>query len=252
MTSPAIILVNPQMGENIGAAARAMYNFGLSDLRLVAPRDGWPNESAKAVAVGASHIVESARVFETTKDAVADLQVVYATTARDRRMIKPAFSPRESVEKIHGDAGNAVRSGILFGAERTGLTNEDVTLCHGVINIPTSPEYPSLNIAQSIVILAYEWYVGDALKHTAGDEGRGSTGPNASVLAFDPAPAKQEEIHGLLNHLESELDRVDFWKEWKKKPLMWQNLQNIFTRGALTEQEVRTLRGVIRCLVEGR
>jgi tRNA/rRNA methyltransferase len=250
MAAPAIILVNPQMGENIGAAARAMHNFGLSDLRIIAPRDGWPNESAAAVATSAAHILDGAKIYQTTHDAVADLQVIYATTARDRRMVKRVCTPKEVAREVHENAQCSVRSGILFGAERTGLTNEDITLSSAIISIPTAPENPSLNIAQSLVVVAYEWFAA-GLNERSINTPRGTTGPDSNAVSFHPIPASQEDLRGMLAHLESELDAADFWKEPKKKPLMWQNMQNIFTRGNLTEQEVKTLRGVIRALVSG-
>jgi tRNA/rRNA methyltransferase len=247
MLSPAIILVQPQLGENIGAAARAMANFGLRDLRLVAPRDGWPNDKAFQMSSGAQFILEQARVFPDTPSAVADLRYLLGTSARDRRMIKPVDAPRDAVAHLLREAGSGTHCGILFGAERTGLTNEDIVLCDRLVAIPTAPDYASLNLAQALVVLAYEWFVAQAPE--AGP--KGTTGPQANPVLQPARPATREELHGFFNHLEQELNEADFWKNPDKKPLMWQNLRNIFTRSQLTEQEVRTLRGVVRCLVQG-
>jgi tRNA/rRNA methyltransferase len=245
MIAPSIILVRPQLGENIGAAARAMANFGLTDLRLVAPRDGWPNDKAFQMASGAQHILERARLFHATREAVADLDLLMGTSARDRRMIKPVVAPRDAMSRLISMPGR--RSGILFGAERTGLTNEDVALCDHLIAIPTSPDYASLNIAQALVVIAYEWFTAQP----PADSRKGTTGPFSNRVLQPARPATQEELQGFLDHLEQELNAADFWKNPAKKPVMWLNLRNIFTRNALTEQEVRTLRGVVRCLVQG-
>ncbi len=245
--TPAIILIEPQMGENIGAAARAMENFGLSDLRIVNPRDGWPNEKAYAVAASAAPILDNAKLYTNTNDAVADLHHLIATTGYARKMVKPVISPKEAVQQMRNTITQGSKSGLLFGAERTGLVNDDIVRCDAILMIPTSPEYPSLNLAQAIVVVAYEWFVsGNPIAHLS------TTGPDATTVNTEIERASAAEVQGLFDHLEQELDRADFWKEWKKKPLMWQNLRNIFARNALTVQEIRTLRGVIRCLVEGR
>jgi tRNA/rRNA methyltransferase len=246
--TPAIILIEPQMGENIGAAARAMENFGLNDLRIVNPRDGWPNEKAYAVAASATRILDNVTLFSNTNDAVADLHTLIATTGYTRKMIKPVITPKEAAQKTMQAGAQGNRVGLLFGAERTGLANDDIVRCDSILVIPTSPDYTSLNLAQAIVVVAYEWFCAS----TSLAQTHGTTGPNATPVNPDLKLATAADVQGMLDHLESELDKADFWKEWKKKPLMWQNLRNIFTRNPLAIQEVRTLRGVIRCLVEGR
>jgi tRNA/rRNA methyltransferase len=267
----SIVLVNTQLPENIGASARAMMNFGLSDLRLVAPREEWPNKRAYDLAGHAGPILDSARIFATTREAVADMSRVYAATARSREMVKSVFTPNEGMELIRREA---LPTAILFGPERSGLTNDDVSCADAIITIPTASTLASLNIGQSVVVLAYQWLlssrgaaVAQATDEITGSQARdpalllrspqddvqkGTTGPNSSPVVHKSAFATKEEIQVLLDHLERELDAVDFWKVADKKPKMWLNLRNIFTRASLTEQEVRTLHGVIACLKEGK
>ncbi len=257
MRNPAIVLVATQMPENIGAAARAMMNFGLTDLRLVAPREEWPNKRAHDLAGHASGILDNAKIYATTREAVADCRRVYAATARSREMVKEVWPPAEASARILAEA---VPTAILFGPERTGLTNDDVTIADAIITIPTAPENASLNIAQSVVVVAYQWFVSawqqekesrdnDAAPYAI--PGRklrgqpGTTGPQASPVAHKSEFATKEDLQVLFDHLERELDAIDFWKVADKKPKMWLNLRNIFTRNALTQQEVRTLHGVI-------
>lgn len=242
--APAVILVNTQMPENIGASARACMNFGLSDLRLVAPRDEWPNKRAYDLAGHASPILDAAKVYATARDAVKDFGRVYAATARSREMIKPALSPVEAMERIRDEA---VPTAILFGPERTGLTNEDVALADAIITIPTADALSSLNIGQSVVVMAYQWIV--ALGRQAGN---GTTGPEASQQTKRSTPATKETLNVFYDHLERLLDEVDFWKVDDKKQKMWLNLRSIFARNDLTEQEVRSLHGVIASLRSGR
>lgn len=242
MHPPAIVLVNTQLPENIGATARAMMNFGLSDLRLVAPRDGWPNQRAYDLAVHATALLDSAKVFETLAEAVADCTRVYAATARPREMMKPVLSPQDAMETIDE------RTAILFGPERTGLSNDDIAIADAIITIPTASEFASLNVGQSVVVLAYQWF---ALKGKKGDAKSTTTGPDASSVGEKSPLASKQELQGFLNRLERELDAVDFWKVDDKKPKMWLNLRNIFTRNNLTEQEVRTLHGVVAELRRG-
>jgi tRNA/rRNA methyltransferase len=214
--------------ENIGAAARAMKNFGLQDLRIVAPREEFPNKRAYDLAGHAAEILDNAKVFEVTRDAVADVKMVYAATARPREMVKPVFAPQEATVKM---VEEQLETAILFGPERTGLTNEDVTLADRIITIPTA-ELASLNIAQSVVVITYQWF--QCL--------------NLAPESFTPIKselASKKELQGFFDHLERRLDEVDFWKVDEKKPKMWMNLQNIFQRANLTEQEVRSLHGVI-------
>ncbi|MGB0935270.1 MAG: RNA methyltransferase [Alphaproteobacteria bacterium] len=236
--TPAIILVKPQLGENIGTAARAMHNGGLKDLRLVKPKLGWPNERAIKPAAGGAVIVESARVFETVEDAIADLNVVYATTARERGMNKPIFTPRKAAEQFHGYIGDGEKVGILFGPERTGLNNDDISRVDAIINVPLNPEYTSLNLAQCVLLIAYEWYQGIA---KAPDEQLDTSGQEI---------ASKQEVTEMFQHLEHELDRGGFLRVEHMRPTMVRNIRNIFQRRPLTSQEVRTLRGIIKNLVD--
>lgn len=238
MLTPAIVLVNTQLPENIGATARAMMNFGLGELRLVAPREIFPNKRAYELAGNASSVLDNARLFPTTRDAVADMERVYAATARQREMVKPVYTPYEATTRILQDN---LKTAILFGPERTGLSNEDTTIADGIITIPTASALSSLNIAQSVVVIAYQWL-------QSGMAG-GVPADNIPFNLNNKSPfASKEELQGFFERLERKLDDVDFWNVPEKKQKMWMNLQNIFTRANLTEQEVRTLHGVIRDL----
>ena len=243
--APSIVLINTQLPENIGAAARAMMNFGLKDLRLVAPRETWPNKKAYDLAGHAAPILDAAGVFATTREAVADLGRVYATTARAREMVKTVFTPPEAAKRMHRAK---TRVGVLFGPERTGLTNDDLAIADAAITIPTAPSLASLNIAQSVVVMAYQWFQVSETR----DSGKRTTGSAASSAMHKSPSATKKELTNFFDHLERELDEVDFWKVAAKKPKMWLNLRNIFARAELTDQEVRTLHGVIAALKEGR
>lgn len=248
---PAIILIRPQLGENIGAAARAMMNFGLRDLRLVAPRDGWPNDDAIRMAAHATSILDDAKLFDSTREALADIRIAYGTTARGRDMPKPVYETQEILRRCAAHAQNNIASAILFGPERTGLENEDLALCDAILTIPTDPGNGSLNIAQSVVIVAYEWF------RQAGGKERiphATTSPYASPVnpESQSPPATKEELAGFFDHLERALDETDFFKTEQKKPRMWQNLRAVFSRAELTEQEVRTLHGVLTSLRTGK
>ncbi len=232
--TPSIVLVNTQLPENIGAAARAMMNFGLQELRLVAPREEFPNKRAYDLAAHAAPILDNARIFSTTAEAVADCKRVYASTARSREMVKTVYTPLEAAHRM---ADEHVSTAILFGPERTGLTNEDVSIADSIITVPTASDLSSLNIAQSVVVVAYQWFQTTCNLPLA-----------ASHLHHKSEFATKEELQGFFYHLERRLDAADFWKVAEKKPKMWMNLQNIFTRASLTEQEVRTLHGVIAAL----
>jgi tRNA/rRNA methyltransferase len=223
------------MGENIGAAARVMANFGLTDLRLVAPRDGWPNPAADTMSAGALDGVVAARVFDAVEQAIADCSLVLATTARARGMEKPVCDIAEARERI---AATPARTGILFGAERTGLTNEAVTLADAILSYPVNPKFASLNLAQAVAVFAHGWA-----------EGRGL--PPRFASSIDP-PATREDLVGMMEHFEAELDRAGFFLPEVKRGVMVQNLRNAFTRGGWTEQEVRTFRGAIKALTLGR
>lgn len=238
MSGPAIILSHPQLGENIGAAARVMLNFGLTDLRIVQPRDGWPNEKANIMAVGAIDILHSARVFERTEDAVADLGLVFCTTGRDRLMSKRVLTPEEAAIELATEVRDTRSCGVLFGAERTGVTNEEVILCDAILTVPTNPEFMSLNLAQSVAIISYEWWKATQVK------------PDFKVPAkFQRTRlANKEDLIGFFEHIEHELDRTEFLFPPAKREGMVQNLRNMWHRAELTYQEVQTLRGIVRAL----
>lgn len=236
MTLPAFILVAPQMGENIGAAARVMANFGLTDLRLVAPRDGWPNPAAETMSAGALPGVVASTVFDTVEQAIADCGLVIATTARPRGMEKPVLGAAQAVQQIRA---TPARAGILFGAERAGLPNEAVALSDAILSFPVSPGFPSLNLAQAVALMAH------ALAEAA------SAGPPSAFEGVD-APASREELIGMMEHFEEELDRAGFFFPDAKRAPMVQNLRNSFTRAGWTAQEVSTFRGAIKALALGR
>ena len=239
---PVIVLVGPQLGENIGAAARAMLNCGLVELRLVAPRDGWPNERAQAMATGVSReIVDRAAVFETTAEAVADLHRVYATTARRRDLLKPAIGPGELAIEVRGCAAQGLRSGVLFGPERTGLGNDDVALASHIVHIPLNPEYSSLNLAQAVLLVAHAWFEAEAGGSVA------AAGPKSTTPLATAA-----QLVNLFEHLEQELDASGFLRVTEKRGIMVRNLRSILHRAELREHEVRALHGVVSSLVGRR
>lgn len=233
---PAVILVAPQLGENIGTAARAMLNFGLTDLRIVRPRDGWPSERARAAASGADIVIDNVRLFDRTEDAVAGLDYVVATTARARDMVKPIFTPETAAARMREAFAGGGRAGLLFGPERTGLENDDLALADALMMVPVNPAFASLNLAQCVLLMSYEW-------HKAGD-----TTEAERIEYQQTRPANKEELLGFFEHLEGELDRFGFLKPPEKRPSMVRNLRNMFQRAGLTEQEVRTLRGVVAAL----
>lgn len=241
--TPVVILVEPQMGENIGGAARAMANFGLSELRLVKPRDGWPNEKAAANASRALHVIQSVAVFDRLEDAVADLNFVYATTARDRDITKEVRGPVHAGRHLRALEGQGARSGILFGRERWGLNNDEIALADEILTLPVVPEFASLNIAQAVLVVAYEW-------RKAGD------GADDAGLPFGMAdrspPATKAELMHLFEHLETSLEERNFFRPAEKKEVMIRNLRAIFQRMQMTAQEVRTMRGVIAALEDRR
>jgi tRNA/rRNA methyltransferase len=231
--SPAIILCEPQLGENIGTAARAMANFGLWDLRVVNPRDGWPNERAVAAASRADHVIEKVRIFATLEEAIADLSMVFATTARQRDLQKPVYGPEEASQRIVGHIAGGAGAGILFGRERWGLYNEEISLADAIVTFPVEAAFASLNIAQAVLLMSYEW---------RRQADKGEVLPFAGGLE-EPAP--RQELLNLFGHLEETLDRSGFFKTEDKRPTMVNNLRAIFTRATLSSQEIRTLRGVI-------
>lgn len=235
--APAIILARPQMGENIGAAARVMRNFGLADLRIVSPRDGWPSEKAEAMAAGAADLLESARVVEDVAEAVGDLTLLFAATARPRDMVKPVVTAREAMPRAAKAIAEGGAAGVMFGAEASGLSNAEIALADAILTLPVDPAFSSLNLAQAVAVTAYEWRAGDPPPDTFGDA---------------PRPADKAALSGLQAHLEEELERAGFFFPPEKADLMRRNLRAALARGGLTEQEISTLRGAIKALSRGR
>ena len=240
---PAIVLVRPQLAVNIGMCARAMANFGLDDLRLVNPREGWPRvgerrERALAAAAGAVDLLESARVFASLEEAIADLNFVYATTARERGQLKRIEAPGPAMAEAAGAWRAGQRRGILFGPERTGLDNQEISLADAIITFPVNPAYASLNLAQAVLLCGYEWF-------------KAAHGDAPPVPPQKSGPAKREMVLAFFDYLETRLDERGFFRPVGKKPGMQRNLRNIFHRIGLTEQDVRTLWGAVVRLVEG-
>jgi tRNA/rRNA methyltransferase len=234
---PTIVLVEPQLGENIGSVARAMLNFGLTDLRLVSPRRNWLNDKTRAMASRADAVLDAARVFATTAEAIADLQFVFATTSRQRDMLKPVLTARAAAGEMRQAAGRGEKIGVLFGGERVGLYNHDVVLASHIVTVPLNPAFASLNLGQAVLLIGYEWFqAGDATPAVRFDMGR-------------TRPANREEMVGLFEHLERELDLAGFFEHIQdKRPALVNNIRNSLQRGPLLEQDVRTLRGVIKAL----
>jgi tRNA/rRNA methyltransferase len=248
-SGPAIILVEPQLGENIGAAARAMANFGMADLRLVAPRDGWPNEAARASAALAVEIVDRATVHSTLADALAGLHYVAAATARSRFLAKPVLAPDCAAAEIFERKAAGWQCGIMFGKERSGLENADIALADVIVTAPVDPAFASLNLAQSVLLFAYEW------RKLADPASLGRQLPDAPLGAGQrfkaSRPAERHELLGFFEHLERELDTCGFLFPPEKRDTMVNNIRTMFARMAPTEQEVRTLRGIIANLRRG-
>ncbi len=234
---PVIVLVRPQLGENIGKAARAMLNFGLVEMRLVEPRDGWPNPSAGPAASGADIVLERARVFATVAEAVADCAHVYATTVRKRGVTKPVLTPEEAAREIagRGQSGSGGRSAILFGPERSGLETEDVALARAIVTVPINPEFASLNLAQAVILCAYEWSKHQDLAQ-----------PTAEEEALPPAP--QDELEGLIGHFEQLLEPAGYFRPESRAGATRRTLRGLLTKPAWNHLEVRTLRGVLSAL----
>ena len=236
MSAPAIVLVRPQLGENIGKAARAMLNFGLTDLRLVDPRDGWPNPSAGPAASGADIVLENARVFDTVAEAVADCPFVYATTVRKRGLVVPVVSPEQAAAEIWANAGP---SAVLFGAERSGLETDEVAVAGKIVTVPVNPDFRSLNLAQAVILIAYEWskHAGLAVP-TEGD-------------ALEPR-APQEHLEGLIQQLYAALDAADYFHPPDRTPATRNTIRTILTKADWSTREIQALRGIIRALAESR
>ena len=245
--APLVVLAHPQLGENIGTAARAMANFGLHELRLVAPRDGWPNEKATTASSGAHWILEGAKVYDDVAASLKDVNYVYATTARPRDMIKEVITPEQAGDDMRARVGRGERVALLFGRERWGLSNDEVSLADVIVTAPVNPAFASINIAQAVLLMGYEWYKTNA--QTLGQhspELAALTGPGLQMP--DTRPATKEELYGFFYHLEKELDDAGFFKTEKKKPTMLLNIRNMFARADLTEQEIRSLRGMVSSL----
>jgi tRNA/rRNA methyltransferase len=241
---PAIILVRPQLAVNIGMCARAMANFGLSDLRLVNPREGWPRtgalrKGAYAAAAGAVHLLEGAKLYATLEEAVADLHFVFATTARERGQAKKIYPPSEAMSMAARDEANNIHYGIMYGPERTGLDNDDVALADAIITFPVNPAYASLNLAQAVLLTGYEWF-------------RAAHGEKLPFEAAERSPpATRDMMLSFFEYFEEHLELNGFFRPEGKRPVMQRNLRNIFHRMNMTEQDVRTLRGALVRLIEG-
>lgn len=230
---PVIVLVRPQLGENIGKAARAMLNFGLADMRLVTPRDGWPNPAAGPAASGADMVLERARVFDSVADAVADCAHVYATTVRKRGVTKPVVTPEAAARAIHAGPG---RSAILFGPERSGLETDDVAVARTILTVPINPEFGSLNLAQAVILVAYEW-------------SKGVTLASPPQVEIDP-PAPQGELDGMIAQLDVMLDAAGYFFPPDRTPATRRTLRTLLSKPGWSSQEVRTFRGVLSALTE--
>jgi tRNA/rRNA methyltransferase len=245
---PAIILVKPQLGENIGFAARAMANFGLSDLRLVAPRDGWPNEKAHAAAAGAAFVVEQASVYASVEQAIAALHYVIATTARPREMVKPVLAPDGAASELRRRTMKGERTGVLFGPERSGLDNDTIALADAILTAPVSQDFASLSLPQAVLLFGYEWLKCESGKPAVGRATRSDVSAGEGFSNPDTRPATRDALFALFAHLESELDRAGFLRPPEKRPTMVRAIRNMFHRMRATEQDVRTWRGVVAAL----
>jgi tRNA/rRNA methyltransferase len=249
--TPALILVRPQLADNIGMTARAMANFGLEDLRLVEPRDGWPNEKARIAASGANFIIDGAQTFGSLLKGVADLHWVCATSARQRDLVKPVVTPEQAIAQMRGRLAAGQRCGILFGPERNGLETEEVAIADAVVMAPVNSNFASLNVAQAVLLLSYEWMkqVGGG---TLGRVTTYETPLQPGLRSRGSAPATKDELAAFFAHLEQELDAQGFLHPPEKRPTMVDNIRSMFTRMGATEQEIRTLRGIVKALVHGK
>jgi len=237
---PVVILVEPQLGENIGMAARAMGNFGLTALRIVNPRDGWPNISAQRAASGADHILDKVELFDTVEQAVADLTLLFATTARAHDQAKPVVGPEAAAQEIVAGIAGGGKVGILFGRERYGLQNEEVALANRIITFPVNPGFASLNLAQAVLLIGYEWFK------------LSTAGALPFAMPEHSERASQHQMQAFFDNLVRELDKVEFLRPAEKRETMLVNLRNIFTRMDPTKQDMHTLHGVVMAIAEGR
>jgi tRNA/rRNA methyltransferase len=238
--SPVIILVGSQLGENVGAAARAMQNFGVTDLRLVRPKCGWPNVKALHAASGATAVLNRVQLFDSVEAANADLHRLYATTARTRDLAKPVVTAREAAREIRAALARGERVGVLFGPERTGLANDELIYADAVLRVPVNPQFYSLNLAQAVLLVAYEWFQS------------AERAPERQDIAPAGRPATKGELDQLLDHLISELDAVDFFRTPDRRQSMARALRLIFARAGLHEPDIHLLRGVVKELARGR
>ncbi|SDD77388.1 RNA methyltransferase [Rhodospira trueperi] len=238
--TPSIVLVRPQLAENVGTAARAMMNCALTDLRMVMPREDWLADKAIAAASGAEAVLRQARAYDSTEAALADCHRVYATTARRREMIKPVMTPRHAAGVIRDAAGRGERCAVLFGPERTGLENDDVAMADAVVEVPLNPAHSSLNLAQAVLLVGYEWFQA------------GIDRPPVELSASGAEKADRAMLMTFFRHLEAELDACGFLRNADKRPGMVRNLRSLFGRADLTVPEVRTLHGVVKELRWGR
>jgi tRNA/rRNA methyltransferase len=240
LAGPVVILVEPQLGENIGMAARAMGNFGLTALRIVNPRDGWPNISAQRAASGADHILDQVALFDTVEQAVADCTLLFATTARAHDQAKPVVAPEAAALEIAAQVAGGGKVGILFGRERYGLQNEEVALANRIITFPVNPGFASLNLAQAVLLIGYEWF-----KLT-------TRGALPFAMPVHSERASQHQMQAFFDNLVRELDKVEFLRPAEKRETMLVNLRNIFSRMEPTKQDMHTLHGVVMAIAEGR
>ncbi|NVN04148.1 RNA methyltransferase [Asaia spathodeae] len=238
--SPVVILVRPQLAENVGTTARAMANGGLFHLRLVAPRDGWPQERAWYASSGADRILDAAQVFDTVDEAVADLHHVMATCPRPRHIVKTVMTARGAASELRAIADRGLKAGLLFGPERAGLDNEDMARADVLIRYPLNPDFMSLNLAQAVLIMAYEWWMAY------------ETTPPRTLMTNETHVATKGELENFLGHLTRDLDECGFLRNEQKRPGMVRNLRHLFQRGEVTEQELRTMHGVVTELSNGR
>src|ERR1700684_1148898 len=240
LAGPIVILVEPQLGENIGMAARAMGNFGLTRLRIVNTRDGWPNVHAKRAASGADHILDHAELFETVEQAVADCTLLLATTARAHDQAKPVIAPEAAAREIASQCLGGGTVGILFGRERYGLQNEEVALANRIVTFPVNPGFASLNLAQAVLLIGYEWFK------------LATEGALPFAMPERSERASQHQMQAFFDNLVRELDKVEFLRPAEKRETMLVNLRNIFTRMEPTKQDMHTLHGVVMAIAEGR
>src|ERR1700761_4199741 len=240
LAGPVVILVEPQLGENIGMAARAMGNFALSRMRIVNPRDGWPNVAAQRAAAGADHIINGVELFDSVEAAVADCSLLFATTARAHDQAKPVVGPEAAAGGMVREIKAGGTVGLMFGRERSGLTNEEVGLSNRIITFPVNPGFASLNLAQAVLLVGYEWFK------------RSTAGELPFAMTERSEPASQYQMQAFFDNLVRELDRVEFLRPAEKRDTMLVNLRNIFTRMEPTKQDMHTLHGVVMAIAEGR